>query len=253
MSSSIEGKPRKKFLRSFFETMTDTNIFSTKRNIDVVFCIDGTGSMSPCIEGVKRNARKFHRDFVGEMTRQGSEIDSLRIKVIVFRDYKNEGSDAIRESVFFELPADNADFDAFMAGITAHGGGDSPENGMEALYRAMCSDFTTGAKDRQVIVLFSDADALDLQERSDCEGYPDDMVDEDEFIETWACVGQDETLKLREKNKRLIFFAPAGSKYQSMQSRLNRSIFEPVNMSDGLGDIDFSEILKIIAASASNA
>ena len=233
--------------------MEGANIFGTKRNIDVVFCIDGTGSMSPCIEGVKRNARKFHLEFVSAMTDLGSEIDSMRVKVIVFRDYKSEGEDAIEESAFFELPADNADFDEFMAGVTAHGGGDAPENGMEALYRAMRSDFTTGPKDRQVIVLFSDADALDLQERSGCEGYPDDMVNEDKFFETWACVGQDETLKLRERNKRLVIFAPANTKYQELNAHLNRSIFEPVNMSDGLGEIDFKDIIKILAASASNA
>ena len=29
-----------------------SNIFGTKRNIDMVFCIDGTGSMIPCIEAV---------------------------------------------------------------------------------------------------------------------------------------------------------------------------------------------------------
>ena len=40
------------------------NFFGTKRNIDVVFCIDGTGSMAPCIESVKSNARRFHLEFV---------------------------------------------------------------------------------------------------------------------------------------------------------------------------------------------
>lgn len=28
------------------------NMFKKKRNIDIVFCIDGTGSMSPCIGNV---------------------------------------------------------------------------------------------------------------------------------------------------------------------------------------------------------
>lgn len=235
-----------------FVTMSE-NFMSAKRNIDVVYCIDGTGSMSPCIENVKRNARKFYQEFASAMTDLGSEIDSMRVKVIVFRDYKTEGEDAIQESVFFELPNDNAEFEDFMSGVTAHGGGDNPENGLEALYRAMCSDFTTGDKDRQVIVLFSDDDALALGERSGCKGYPDDMADEEQFFETWACVRQDEDLKLREKNKRLILFAPAHTKYQELKLRLNRSIFEPVNLSDGLSDIDYRDIIKIMAASASNA
>lgn len=229
------------------------NVFGTKRNIDVVFCIDGTGSMAPCIESVKSNARRFHLEFVSAMTEAGSAIDSMRVKVIVFRDYKDDGDQAMVESPFFELPTDTADFDKFLADISANGGGDNNENGLEALYFAMKSDFTTGSKDRQVIVLFTDADALDLRDRAKEPGYPADMVDEDGFIKTWACMSQDSSFKLREPNKRLVMFAPDKSKYKTLKSKLNRSVFEPVSMSDGLGDIDFKDIIKIIAASASNA
>ena len=229
------------------------NIFGTKRNIDVVFCIDGTGSMAPCIESVKSNARRFHLEFVSAMTDLGSEIDSMRVKVIVFRDYHDDGEQAMVQSPFFELPTDTADFEKFLADISANGGGDGPENGLEAMYYAMKSDFTTGAKDRQVIVLFTDAEALDLKQRASEAGYPADMVDEAGLIEMWACMAQDSSFKLRERNKRLVMFAPEGTKYKALKSKLNRSVFEPVNMADGLGDIDFKEIIKIIAASASNA
>ena len=229
------------------------NIFGTKRNIDVVFCIDGTGSMAPCIASVKSNARRFHLEFVSAMTDLGSEIDSMRVKVIVFRDYHDDGEQAMVQSPFFELPTDTADFEKFLADISANGGGDGPENGLEAMYYAMKSDFTTGAKDRQVIVLFTDAEALDLKQRASEAGYPADMVDEAGLIEMWACMAQDSSFKLRERNKRLVMFAPDGTKYKALKSKLNRSVFEPVNMADGLGDIDFKEIIKIIAASASNA
>lgn len=232
------------------------NIFGTKRNVDVVFCIDGTGSMAPCIESVKANARRFHLEFVSAMTDMGSEIDSMRVKVIVFRDYRDDGERAMEQSPFFELPTDAADFEKFLTDVSANGGGDAPENGLEALYYAMKSDFTTGAKDRQVIVLFTDSEALDLKKRASEANYPADMADEAGLIETWACTGkiaQDSSFKLRERNKRLVMFAPEGTKYKSLKSKLNRSVFEPVNMAEGLGDIDFKEIIKIIAASASNA
>lgn len=229
--------------------MADNSI-GTKRNIDVVFCIDGTGSMAPCIEKVKANARRFHLEFVSAMTDLGSEIDSMRVKIIVFRDYHDEHEQAIVESPFFELPTDMADFEKYLANISASGGGDEPENGLEALYYAMKSDFTTAAKDRQVIVLFTDAEALDLKQRADEAGYPADMVDEAGLVEMWACAAQDPGFKLRERNKRLVMFAPEGTKYKALKAKLNRSIFEPVNMRDGLGDIDFKDIIKIIAASA---
>ena len=231
---------------------TANNIFGKKRNIDVVFCIDGTGSMAPCIESVKSNARRFHLEFVSAMTDLGSEIDSMRVKVIVFRDYHDDGEDAMVESHFFELPTDTADFEKFLAEISANGGGDGPENGLEALYFAMKSDFTTGKNDRQVIVLFTDADALELKERASEANYPSDMVDESGLKQIWECMSQDSKLKLRDANKRLIMFAPDNTKYKELKSKFNRSVFEPVNMADGLGDIDFKHIIRMVAASASS-
>ena len=234
--------------------MSDINILETDRNIDMVFCIDGTGSMTPCISAVKNNARRFYREFVGAMTDMGSKIDSMRIKVIVFRDYKYDEDEAMQESAFFELPADDADFERYMSGIVADGGGDAPENGLEALVCAMRSDFTTGAKDRQVIVLFSDADALDLRERKGCGDYPSDMPDRNGMLEMWSCLKQDKEYKLRERCKRLVMFAPAGTVYEKKICRgFNRSVFVPVQMSRGLGEIDFKDVVRILAASASAA
>ena len=231
------------------------NAVGKKRNIDVVFCIDGTGSMYPCLESVKSNARRFHLEFVSAMTDLGSEIDSMRVKIVVFRDYEFDGNESMIESPFFELPDDESEFSEFLAKISANGGGDNPENGLEALYLAMKSNFTTGPNDRQVIVLFSDAEALDLKNptRIGNSTYPKDMVDYDGLQLAWMCISQDSNFKLRERNKRLVMFAPKGTKYQTINTQFNRSIFEPVDMAEGLKDIDFKDIIKIIAASASNA
>ena len=35
-----------------------------ERNVDIVFCFDGTGSMAPCLDNVKANARRFHQDLL---------------------------------------------------------------------------------------------------------------------------------------------------------------------------------------------
>ena len=232
----------------------NANIFGTRRNIDVVFCIDATGSMFPCLDEVKANACRFHIELASAMTDLGSELDSLRVKVIVFRDYEDGEKLAMAQSSFFELPADQDEFSSYMAGITATGGGDGPENGLEALYYAMKSDFTTGSKDRQIIVLFTDADALELGQRSHLAGYPADMVDENGLIELWvnAAAKQDPSVKLGEKIKRLVMFAPSGTKYDTLKTSLNRSIFYPVDDHDGLRNISFDVIIKQIAASASN-
>lgn len=232
--------------------MFNPNFVGKKRNVDIVFCIDGTGSMSPCIESVKNNAKRFYADFARFMTDMGSEVDMMRIKLIVFRDYKCDGQNAMVESRFFELPEEETDFAAYLDGVIASGGCGEDANGLEALYYAMKSNFTTGSNDRQVIVLFADTTAIPLKKRSNYSNYPKEMVNEDGLLEMWMCTQKYPT-KLRERNKRLVMFAPDGTVYQKLRQRLNRSVYEPVEMHKGLDDVPFDDVIKIIAASASAA
>ncbi len=229
--------------------MTTNNVFS-KRNIDIVMCIDGTGSMTPCIDNVKDSAKRFYTDFARAMTQYGSSVNVLRIKLIVFRDYLSDGQESMVISPFFELPADEDNLSAYMSSIQAKGGCGEDANGLEALYYAMTSDFTTGSKDRQVIVLFADTTAIPMGMRRDCPEYPRDMVDEKGLLETWNCV-QSHPSNLRDRNKRLVMFAPKGSCYEQMAQRYNRSAFTPVEIHNGLSDVSFDAIINMLAASAS--
>ena len=56
-------------------------------NVDIVMCIDATGSMAPIIDEVKSNAISFYQRFVDSMEENDKDVAQLRIKVIVFRDY----------------------------------------------------------------------------------------------------------------------------------------------------------------------
>ena len=219
---------------------------TTDRNIDLVFCIDGTGSMSGIIDNLKRHAKRFKTELTEALVEANTNITSLRIKVITFRDYYDD-PDAMVESRFFELPVDQADFEREIDSIDAHGGGDAPENGLEALYLAMKSDFYTGDKDRQIIVLFTDADAIPLKDRAGCPDYPADMVDWHDFCEIWA--GAQSSLKLRSRLKRLILFAPLGTKYET-DFKWNRVTYVPVEPREGLKELDFSVVIKEIVKSA---
>lgn len=228
------------------------NNLITKRKVDITLCIDGTGSMRSCINSVKDNACRFYRELKREMNDMRSEFDILRIKVIVFRDFKCDGRNAMVESRFFELPADDNEFSAYLDGIRAEGGCDENAAGLEALYKAMTSDYiATGPKDREVIVLFADTTAIPLGVRGNCPGYPKDMVDADGLLETWMCV-QSRPSQLRERNKRLVMFAPKGSCYEDMLQTYNRSRFIPVEIHRGLDDVSFDSIMSVIAASASS-
>ena len=229
---------------------------STERKLDIIFCIDGTGSMAPCIDSVKRNARKFCEDFVDKMTNDfASSVEELNVKVIVFRDYAEDGKNSMVISEWFELTAGDEDaYSKFLDSVVPEGGGDDPENGFEALYFAMTSDWkSNGDKDRQVIVLFTDSDALPIGARSGSPDYPSDMVDNVGLLNTWMCVRpsylSQSDFKLREVCKRLVMFAPAGSAYEKIQSEYNSSQFIPVKMDEGLAELDFDAIIRILAAS----
>ncbi len=222
-----------------------------ERNIDIVFCIDATSSMGPCIENVRRNATLFYRDFVDKMTNSyNSEVSSLRIQIITFRDLESD-VDAIVKSEFFELPADTALFERYLNGITPRGGGDYKESGLEALYAAMTTEWETKRpNDRQVIVLFTDADAIGFGEKAARTGYGN-MVNKDKLYNTWfGNLGNYNTLN--EMGKRLVLFAPSGSLYDTVLNKsYNRSTFCAVTAQNGMADVSFNTILDIICASAS--
>ena len=94
--------------------------------VDIVMCIDATGSMAPIIDEVKKNAISFYEKFIESMEENDKEVETLRIKVIAFRDYGVDDEPMV-QSEFFTLPDQNDEFRAYVAGIEAKGGGDIPE------------------------------------------------------------------------------------------------------------------------------
>lgn len=233
--------------------MSNQNSERKNRCIDIVFCIDGTASMSECIDSVKDNARKFEADFSEAMTRLNSDIDAVRVKVIVFRDYGCDGNGAMQISKFFTLPQDEDEYANYVSAIQAKGGGDGPENGFEALYYAMKSEFAAGDDDRQLIVMFTDADALDLGERNDSENYPRNMIGPEDLKKMWYGMQglEDNAEFLNQLTKRLVIFAPAGTKYDNLGRDWKFTWFKATAMEGGMGEIDFSEVIDLMAKSAS--
>ena len=73
-------------------------------NVDIVFCIDATGSMTDLIDLVKNNAVRFYYDLKEVMDKKSKVIDSLRVKVIAYRDYIEDKEDAMLTTDFFCLP-----------------------------------------------------------------------------------------------------------------------------------------------------
>src|SRR3984885_3598300 len=127
-------------------------------SVDLGLVIDVTRSMTPTIDDVKKSALSFYDDLQKHMTAIGKNIDALRVRVIAYRDYYADPlPEVLVASDFLELPDQRADFSDFVHGLRAAGGGDEPENGLEALATAINSPWDNeSAKRRQVIVIWTD-------------------------------------------------------------------------------------------------
>lgn len=220
----------------------------TDRNADIVFCIDGTASMANCIYNLKEKLLEFPKKIKCYWECHDGYSISLRVKLIIFRDYGNDAN-AMEITDFYKLPEEEETFMELLNNIEFVGGGDSAENGLEALYYAMKSDFYTNIKGRQIIVLFTDSDALPLLERKDCMNYPKDMVNETELLLIWECAGENsKNIKLNNRLKRLIMFAPEGSKYENLSLGFCYSYFKPIK--PGIpNEIYFDDIIELLFAS----
>ena len=148
--------------------------------IDIVICIDATGSMIPYLEDTKDFAMKFCLDTFTLMEFEERELTRLRTKVIAFRNYEY-GSAPMVISDFFTLPEQQHELEAFLRGIDAKGGGGNGANALEAIAYALRSDdwTTDGDKRRHIILMFTDVPALPLGAHADVSGYPSDIMPAD--------------------------------------------------------------------------
>lgn len=217
--------------------------------VDIVMCIDATGSMSPIIDEVKNNAMSFYQKFIDSMEENDKEVAQLRIKVISFRDYGCDPEPMV-ESEFFVLPDDNDAFRACVAGIEARGGGDGPENALEAIALALKSDWTTGgSKRRHAVLMFSDAPALPLSARAGSASYPAGMPADIAQLGAWW-EGTDQTLgsSYQSKAGRLVAFVPNAEPWTEITT-WNRywPAFSPAGT--GLEAVDIQSAIDLLVGS----
>lgn len=167
--------------------MSSQEIFVSKidYNLDVVMCIDASGSMATFLEDLKAKALSFYQNLADKVAKQEECLLCLRVKVIAFRDYMFDEEPMV-ESEFFTLPEQNGGFKRFVDGIHATGGGDEPENALEAIALALKSSWATeGGRRRHVILVFSDSHALQLGERAGCPNYPAGLPKDIDQLEAW--------------------------------------------------------------------
>jgi hypothetical protein len=234
--------------------MTGTDDYSGgfKYAVDIVFCIDATGSMSPVIDAVKYNVRSFHDLLRSSMAEKDKSISQLRVRVIAFRDFGDNPDDAIKFTDFFRLPEQRGEFETFVSELRADGGGDEPESALEALAVAIDSEWEHGLdRRRHVIVMFTDAAAHPLGNASvrDAATYPQAApASIDELFERWGYPSSNEA-SMENAAKRLLLFAPDTIPWNAIAADWNNTIFLPSRAGHGLEDHEMEEIINAIANS----
>lgn len=137
----------------------------TKGVVDIVFLLDATGSMSPCIDALKKNIQTFVTGLTSTSESHNSPVKDWRAKVVGFRDYEVDIEPYV-DHPFVRTPQE---LQRQLAGLIADGGGDEPESLLDGLYQVANMPATPkGAEPRadswrhktsaaRVVVVFSDA------------------------------------------------------------------------------------------------
>ena len=225
--------------------------------IDIVFCIDVTGSMQPVIETVKSNTLKFSDDLNKKLEVKGKVADQIRIRVVAFGDC-NVDANPLNASPFFTvLPAmQTAELNTFVTSLRANGGGDEPESGLEALAIAMASDWILeGDRQRHIIVMFTDASAHRLEDRvGELPGTFASQVPSsiDKMTDGWEGGGQSASgvaTTLKQPARRLVLFAPDMYPWPTIGDSWAQTVFLPSKAGEGLAEVEYDTILEVLANS----
>ena len=219
-------------------------------NVDMVFCIDCTGSMDNIIDIVKTNALNFYRDVTIVMTEKGKSITQLRVRVVAFRDYVADGPEAMLVTDFFKLPEESEAFERCVRSLEAKGGGDDPEDGLEALAYAIKSKWSTDSiKKRQVIVVWTDAATHPLGFGASSGYYPNGMAKDIRELTQWWSGGSQQNGFVDNNAKRLLLFAPDVPDWNIISQNWDNVLHFPSEAGNGLQNIEYEEIINVISNS----
>ena len=207
-------------------------------NIDIVFCIDASGSMEKHLDHVKKMVPKMCEDIKNDFENKARHVGNLRARIIVFRDYIADGKEAMLATDFFELPKEQEQFLSVVNGIKTTPYGHGPSNGLEALAYAIRSKWNTeGMKKRQVIVVFSDSVTHYLGYGKLSPSYPNGMAKDMKELTAWwgDCVNPG---FVNENAKMLFIFAPNDLYWSEISDRWNNVIHYPSKAGEGIEELD---------------
>ena len=107
----------------------------TKGVADIVFMIDVSGSMEPCIDALRMNIEAFAESLSRGDANNAAPVKDWRAKVVGYRDLDSAGGEGIPWIVDNPFVRDVAALKAQLAGLRAMGGADEPESLLDALFK----------------------------------------------------------------------------------------------------------------------
>ena len=115
---------------------------------DLVFLIDVTGSMGPCINALRENINHFI-DMLTSTEGNGSPVTDWRARVVGYRDFPYDGNTSYGWLEDNDFTRDVAALKAQVAALVPKGGGPGAEGIPESLLDAMMTVATAGKLDLQ--------------------------------------------------------------------------------------------------------
>jgi hypothetical protein len=106
----------------------------TKGVADIVFLIDVTGSMAPCIDALRANIEAFIDTLSRGDANNSAPVRDWRAKVVGYRDIESAEADRLPWIVDNEFVRDAGTLRSQLSTLQAAGGGDEPESLLDALY-----------------------------------------------------------------------------------------------------------------------
>lgn len=168
------------YLDATLDSIAMTQQTKTRGVADIVFLIDATGSMAPCIDALKENIQLFIDTLSEGDANSGSPVKDWRARVVGYRDIRSDGADWLVDNPF---ERDAGALKDQLARLTAGGGADEPESLLDALYRvANVGSIERGAQDEdpnrwrnrsdaaRVVIVFTDASYHETMEIPEAQG-----------------------------------------------------------------------------------
>jgi len=204
-------------------------------HVDMVFCVDVSGSMSPVLESVKEWITTGYRSLLQSSDSTRRNISVVRIRVIAFRDLNDDIRDLMASRFFVVEPdEDSHHLREFLNGLDASGGGDEPESALEALGVAINSPWIQlGNRQRSVIVLFTDSSAHRLESRTG--PIPAEFKDQipaslDELRSWWDggdLGSQSGTTRIPQGTQRLFLVTPSTYPWSTIADQWTNTLLMP--------------------------